>query len=201
MLLLSSSVSLSEEEEESLPLTLESVSEDSEVILFVCFATFGGDFGVIFAVGLGCLLMDPNFTVLSSSDSLSEDESFCIVLSSTASEESDCSLDSSVELSDVVAEETEETVDTEEAADKVLLVFFEDATDDTEEAADKVLWDFFEDATDDDFFEEDTEDEDTVEVVEIILCVLLAFLLCSFFALTFLKNLWIVIAAATISAG
>ena len=182
MLLLSSSVSLSEEEEESFPLTFESVSEDSEVTLFVCVVTFGGDFGVVFVVGLGCLLMDPNFTVLSSSDSLSEDESFCIVLSSTASEESDCSLDSSAELSDVVAEDTEETVDTEEAADKV-------------------LWVFFEDATDDDFFEEDTEDEDTVEVVEIILCVLLAFLLCSFFALTFLKNRWIVIAAATISAG
>ena len=174
MLLLSSSVSLSEEEEESLPLTFESVSEDSEVTVFASFETLGGDFGVVFAVGfvvLGCLLMDPNFTVLSSSDSDSEDESFCIVLSSTASEESDCSLDSSAELSDVVAEDTEETVDTEEAAEKVLWVFFED------------------EAIDDDFFEEDTEEEDTVEVVEIILCVLLAFLLCSFFALTFLKNL------------
>ena len=171
VLLLSSSVSLSEEEEESFPLTFESVSEDSEVTVVVCIETFGCDFGVTFTEGLsfGCLLMDPNFTVLSSSDSL-EDESFCIVLSSTASEESDCSLDSSVELSVADAEETEETVDTEEAVDTVLLVFFEDATDD-------------------DFFEEDAEDEDTVEVVEIILCVLLAFLLCSFLALTFLKNL------------
>ena len=170
VLLLSSSVSLSEEEEESFPLTFESVSEDSEVTV-VCLETFGCEIDVTFTEGLGfgCLFMDPNFTVLSSSDSL-EDESFCIVLSSTASEESDCSLDSSVELSEADAEETEETVDTEEAVDTVLLVFFEDATDD-------------------DFFEEDAEDEETVEVVEIILCVLLAFLLCSFLALTFLKNL------------
>ena len=34
-----------------------------------------------------------------------------------------------------------------------------------------------------------TEDDDTVEVAEIILCVVLACLLCSFFSLTFLKNL------------
>ena len=183
VLLLSSSVSLSDEEEDSLPLTFESVSEESEVTAIFGFVTFGGDFGVAFgkSLGLGCLLMDPNFTVLSSSDSL-EDESFSIVLSSTASEESDCSLDSSVELSEVVAEDTEETVETEEAVDKVPLVFFEDATVD-------------------DFLEEDTEDEDPVEVVDIILWVFLAFLLCSFLAFTFLKNLCIVIEAATISAG
>ena len=155
-----------------MPFTFESVSDDSEVIDWVCFLTFGGVFGANFSGGLdfGCLFKDPNRTVLSSSDSLSEPESFFLVFALTSSEESDCSLDSSVELSVADAEDAEDTVDTEEVVDTILL-------------------DFFDDETDDDFFDEDTEDDDTVEVAEIILCVVLACLLCSFFSLTFLKNL------------
>ena len=83
VLLLSSSDSLSEELDDFLPFLFESVSEDSEVTDFWGFLTsFGCIFWATFSWGFGFRFIEPNLTVLSSSDSLSEEDSFPMVFSS-----------------------------------------------------------------------------------------------------------------------
>ena len=114
----------------------------------------------------GLLLMEPNLTVLSSSDSLSDEELF--FLSST--EVSDCSLVSSVEVSEADVEDTE-------VVDLLLVVDLE--------VVDSVLLGLVLD----------------VDLVESILFAFFSSFFLSFFCLMVLKNLWIVIAAATTSAG
>jgi len=141
--------------------------------------------------------MESNFAVTSSSESLSEETALVLGFSSKFSDESDCSLDSSVELS------VAEVLETEEATDSALCVFLEAV--ETEEAVDSALVVFLETEEAEEAVEIDLvvflEAVETEEVVDIDLLVVLASFFCSFFSLTFLKNLWIVIAAATMSAG